>query len=146
MTKQTISLGDVPYAILTRLSTSKQQTLGEINIYHGAEKLATFKTLEKPDEGNEQDISRIPAGFYLVKLLQSSPSFNYPHYWITNVEGRTGVKFHRGNFYNQIQGCILPGYDFHDLNRDGLLDVTSSTKALEVMIFHLKECFLLEIR
>ena len=40
------------------------------------------------------------------------------------------IRIHVGNFYDQIEGCVLVGTDLKDLNGDGRLDVVNSKKAL----------------
>lgn len=95
---------------LFRTSTSNQGTEGI---------LATdgffCKTLELPWRDNKRSISCIPAGEYIVKI-RKSPKYG-SIYWITNVEGRTWILIHSGNFAGDISkgfkthvnGCILLG-------------------------------------
>ena len=47
-------------------------------------------------------------------------------YEVRNVPGRSGIRIHVGNFFNQIQGCILLGYGYKDVNNDGRLDIINS--------------------
>lgn len=95
---------------LFRTSTSDQGTQGI---------LATdgffCKTLELPWRDNTKSISCIPKGTYIVKIRQS-PKYGRI-YWVTNVEGRTWILIHSGNFAGDVSkgfkthvnGCILLG-------------------------------------
>jgi hypothetical protein len=73
------------------------------------------KTLELPWRNNNRGISCIPAGEYIVKIRQS-PRYGQI-YWVTNVQGRTWILIHSGNyagdktkgFKTHVAGCILLG-------------------------------------
>lgn len=69
----------------------------------------------------------------------------YEYFWVKNVPGRTGILFHPGNYTRQIKGCILPGEDLIDLNKDGVIDVTNTTKTLKILTALLPEKFRLTI-
>ncbi len=72
-------------------------------------------TLELPDRGNQQNISRIPAGEYRVKPYQS-PTFGRC-YRLDAVPRRTFILIHNGNwagdaakgYKTHSAGCILVG-------------------------------------
>jgi hypothetical protein len=81
-------------------------------------------TLELPDLDNAQDISCINGGKYrYVKRL--SPTLGWVIH-ILDVEGRTWIYIHAGNYTSQILGCILVGQAIEDINRDGTPDVADS--------------------
>ena len=62
-------------------------------------------TLEPPDELNQQSISSIPAQQYRCKRCSSD---RYPDtFQVMNVPGRTKILFHKGNFDEHTEGCIL---------------------------------------
>jgi hypothetical protein len=73
------------------------------------------RTLELPWKNNKRNISCIPAGEYIVKI-RKSPRYG-TIYWITNVEGRTWILIHSGNFAGDtskgfkthVNGCVLLG-------------------------------------
>lgn len=81
-------------------------------------------TLELPWLDNQSDISCIFAGKYKYEK-RKSPSLGWVIH-ILDVEGRTWIYIHAGNFTSQIQGCILVGQAIKDINRDGTPDVTAS--------------------
>lgn len=106
-----------------------QQTLGYGTIYDDLEKIFEFKTLELGWHNNEKFISCIPAGRYTTTAVDSD------HFGtsisINNVPGRSLIRMHPGNYKHQIEGCVLPGHEFIDINNDGFTDVTSSRKTME---------------
>lgn len=71
--------------------------------------------LEPPDRNNQEYISCIPAGEYLCEII-SSKHFGKV-YELKNVEGRTVVYIHTGNwagdklegFRTDSEACLLPG-------------------------------------
>lgn len=73
------------------------------------------KTLELPWRNNQRSISCIPAGEYDV-VIRQSPRYGSV-YWITNVEDRSWILIHAGNwagdvdkgFKTHVNGCVLLG-------------------------------------
>lgn len=129
--------------VITRLVDNGKQTLGRAVFYKGLDKLFEFVTLELAWKDNQKNISCIPAGEYAV-IKRHSPQHN-EHFHITNVKDRSYVLFHVGNFVSDTQGCVLIGKDFADINKDGLLDVTSSKATLERLLTLAPMGFLLDI-
>ena len=128
---------------ILRLDDNGVQTLGQGLVYEDHLKLFEFNTLELPWKDNEKYISCIPAGEYEV-LRHVSEKYS-ECFWVQNVPGRSEILIHKGNFYTDILGCILPGVAFTDINNDGYLDVTSSTKTVRALINLLPERFTLNI-
>jgi|SRR5690625_422 len=120
-----------------------KQTLGDMVLYDEGLVLFECKTLELPWRGNRQNVSCIPPesgeATYPFIILDRSPSFNYKHLWIKDVPNRSHIKVHRGNYHRSIEGCILVGDSFTDIDGDGLLDVTNSKRTLDDLIFQLEE-------
>lgn len=50
------------------------------------------------------------------------------------VDGRTYILIHPGNFYTDIEGCILVGSDLSDINADGLIDVINSGDTMDKLL------------
>lgn len=65
-------------------------------------------TLERPDLSNKPNISCIPKGMYEVKLTYSS-KFKRKLPLVMDVPGRSGIRFHKGNYVRDTEGCILIG-------------------------------------
>lgn len=114
-TMQTLTL------ILERQSTSDQGTFGRL---HGTGNTALW-VAELPWRDNAKGRSCIPAGAYRVEHLSRSASGKYHDvYHVTEVEGRTGILIHSGNFAgDRMQGwrthswgCLLPGLRAGELN------------------------------
>lgn len=108
---------------LTRIAYREKSTLGILEI-GGFECF----TLELPWLENQQNISCIPEGNYLYKKRLSPPK-NITVIELIDVENRSYIQIHPGNYTRQIQGCILPGMGLKDIDKDGIFDVTNSTDA-----------------
>lgn len=130
-------------AVLTRLAHEAKQTLGELTFYQDVNMKFSCKILELPDRENQNSISRIPAGKYTC-VLRWSTKYGW-HYHVTNVPERTLILIHYGNYYTNTRGCLLAGAAFHDINKDGLRDVTSSKKTMKRMIDSVPDKFELTI-
>lgn len=103
-------------------------------------------SIELPYKGNQQNESAIPAGIYELEYLSNSPSFKYPHYWVKDVPGRGAIKIHVANYVQELRGCIAPGRTHKDLNKDGIIDIFESAKALnQIVSIMKKECGTIEI-
>ncbi len=98
--------------ILKRDIVSNKAILGTLSI-NGKE---VCKTLENPWLNNHSNISAIPLGTYKVKSYTSA---KYPDVWeIQDVEGRSKILIHWGNFERNTQGCILVGKTWTFINEE----------------------------
>ncbi len=85
-------------------------------------------TLELPYKENQENISCIPNGKYLAKFKDKNDlGFCYE---LQDVPGRSGILIHKGNYVTDIEGCILLGNGYSDLNHDGLKDVLNSSETI----------------
>lgn len=117
---------------IVRSKGDDNETLGILTATNNGAKF-TCKTLELAEKGNQPNISCIPPGIYTVKWTFSPRLLRFT-YEVQNVPGRSGIRLHPSNFYNELKGCVALGNNVVDLNGDGILDVTSSkqtTKAFE---------------
>lgn len=130
-------------AILVRLEEGNNQTLGELNVYSGIERLFSCKTLELPYVMNLTGISCIPKGNYTV-VPRYSEKYK-KHYHVLDVHNRTHILIHVGNYKTQTEGCILIGKSFAYINDDELLDISSSRKTLKELIKVAPEGFKLDV-
>ncbi|QNJ59190.1 hypothetical protein [Vibrio phage vB_ValS_PJ32] len=121
-----------PRAVLTRYPSTDQGTLGRLELPNGE----IICTIELPDRENRSNISRIPAGTYLVTPWKSN---KFGNVWIVNdVENRTYILIHKGNvagdtkkgYRTHSNGCILIGMAHAVIY--GQLAVSNSAKALRV--------------
>lgn len=105
---------------LTRQLDTGIETLGEL-------KYGEFscKTLERPWKDNKPNISCIPKGTYRCRY-NFSPKFMKYTYELQNVHKRSGIRIHSGNYFSDIQGCILLGTGYKDLNNDKQTDIINS--------------------
>lgn len=100
-------------------------------------------TLELPWLNNQPNISCIPAGTYKAKK-HISPSLGQVIH-ILDVEGRTWIYIHKGNFTRQIKGCVLVGDGIKYVDKDDIPDVTNSEKAFDGLMAALPDEFEVEI-
>jgi len=118
------------------------------------------KTMELPWKNNQRSISCIPEGEYLVTkeppILKDDPNTeldesggrkprDYWHFRFHDVPKRSGVLIHKITYVKDLQGCIGVGLDFKDFNKDGVLDMADSTKALDKLVKTLPDKFTLKI-
>jgi len=66
--------------------------------------------IEPPWKNNQEDISCIPCGCYIMHLVESK-SFGTV-YEVQDVDDRSDIYFHWGNFCTDTEGCILLGDSF----------------------------------
>ena len=126
---------------LVRTKSDNKQTIGEL--WYEGKRIAY--TLELPWRENQRRVSCIPKGVYEV-IEHQAPSYpKAKSYWVQNVPNRSEILIHYGNFHRDTLGCILPGKELLDIDKDQSLDVTSSVATMKVLNKLLPPTFLLEI-
>jgi hypothetical protein len=113
-----------PVVTLTRIKDDGVETQG--NLVYGS---FTCDTLERPWKNNQINVSCIQKGSYNCKWTYM-PSLKEWHYQIQNVPGRSGIFIHEGNFFTDVEGCVILGATFSDINGDGQPDVATSRVTL----------------
>lgn len=91
-------------------------------------------TLELPDQGNAPMISCIPAGVYnFVPHGWNDEPVKFSRVWrLENVQGRSNILIHWGNYLRNTDGCILAGIG--SIIEDGInCAVTKSLPAIDLM-------------
>lgn len=146
--------------LLIRDTQNEAQTLGRLQIVvsETGRVIWECKSLELAWKDNMRGKSRIPGPNYggqlypkgHYKVVKRETSTRPLHFHITNVQNRSLILIHIGNFYTDIEGCILPGLEYADIaykghEKDGLPDVTSSSKALDIMLKNLPHRFTMEV-
>jgi hypothetical protein len=132
--------------LLIRLKDDGKQTIGELRVYENEKLVFSCKTLELAYRDNKKGVSCIPKGYYLVTRRNDKRSkFKYEHLHVQHVPNRRYILFHVGNFHFQIQGCVLVGSTFYDLNKDGLLDVANSRNTFQKLMEIVPDSFVLQI-
>ena len=114
--------------IINRLVEGQKQTLGELQIKEKGKVVFRANTLELPNKHNQKNISSIPVGIYPARKGYSSKNKSVVK--IGEVPGRNYIQIHSGNYNSQIEGCILVGEYFEDINKDNYLDVVNSRVTL----------------
>lgn len=118
---------------LVRYKKLEKQTLGLL--YCSNDKTGEdfqFDTLELPWLDNKRRISCIPTGEY--KVIPRYSNKYGKHFHILDVPNRDLILIHVGNYYLQTLGCILVGDGLLDINKDGILDITNSSKTIKKLI------------
>lgn len=87
------------------------------------------QTLELPWKNNASNISCVPLGTYNC-IWSYIHSLSEYHYQLQGVKDRTGVFIHEGNYNTDVQGCILLGNSYGDINNDGETDILNSRTTL----------------
>ena len=119
--------------LLERTHYDDKQTLGRLHLLDDNNHIIkTWDSLELPWKSNKRKISCIPEYTYKA-IKHSSPKFGKV-LWIQDVPNRDEILIHKGNYHSDILGCILIGLDLSDINKDGYLDVTSSSKAMKQLM------------
>ena len=133
-------------AFLSR-KNEKNQTPGILAIMDKGEMLFRCRTLELKDMGNIKKLSRIPDGTYWVEKIIRPDGRN--GLWVKNVPNRSAILLHSGNYATglkvDIEGCILVGMGYKDLNKDGHLDIVESTKTFDRLFTIVDAKFEIEI-
>lgn len=133
---------------LVRLVHEEKQTLGRFYLYNELKEVFSCAVLELPFKDNENNISSICSGVYKAKVRYSN-TYGW-HYHVleldgSEVEGRSLILIHFGNYYKNTEGCLLFGNNFTDINGDGYRDVTSSKKTMQKLLDIAPDEFKLEI-
>jgi len=125
---------------LLRIERTEKITLGVLMI----DEEIFCVTLENPWKNNKVNESCIPADIYICKRYESNKYGDT--YLVKDVEGRTWILFHWGNFVSNTDGCILLGESYTYIN--GEKAIGSSKKAFLAFIDKLGEVdnFILEIK
>lgn len=110
---------------IERFKTNEKATHGVLKVLEAGKTIFECKTIERGWLNNQRSISCIPHGLYNVRQT-FSPRFKVNLYLVENVPNRSGIRFHSANFSKQLNGCIALGVDFSDIDKDGVIDITSS--------------------
>lgn len=82
------------------------------NTSHGTPgRLGHLYTMERPDLNNVPMLSRIPAGEYTCVRTWYHKG-KYDTYEIIDVQDRTRILFHKGNWMTDVNGCVALGTGF----------------------------------
>lgn len=97
-------------------------TAGDLGLY----------TIELPDKNNQVNISRIPNGLYTWKKFNSPSKGSV--ILLEDVPNRSMIEIHIANYVTEIRGCISVGKHAVDINGDGVIDNSSSGKAMKELL------------
>lgn len=109
-----------------------------------------FVTLELPWKNNKRAVSCIPPGpggtkEYTVIKMKPTKKRPYEYFLVKDVEGRSAILWHPGNYTRQIKGCTLPGETHTDIDKDGIVDVTNTKHTLSILTSLMPDKFPLRI-
>lgn len=124
---------------ITRLKAFNHEILGRMEVRIDAKVIWACGCLELPWRENKKNISCIPRGRYRAWKRESAKHGH--HIMLGDVPGRSMILIHAGNSYKDTKGCILPGYEFGDINEDGIGDALSSRATLAHLLQTIPERF-----
>lgn len=116
--------------IIDRIFSNENVTLSNGVIVNNKKDLFKFKGIELPWRNNERGISCIPPGIYdgIATTRWSNKKYAL---LINDVPDRSEIMVHTANYVHQLLGCLAPGKTFADIDRDGVIDVTSSQNTMD---------------
>ena len=117
---------------LSRIKSNKDMTLGFYRCYSDGRLVHSFPSLELPWKENKNSISCIPAGEYDMIQIERPAGRGWA-LLLQNVPNRWAILTHAANFTRQIKGCIIIGLAHEDIDNDGIMDVSSSRRAMEML-------------
>ena len=100
-------------------------------------------TIELVWDDNKSRKSCIPEGTY--KATPRTSQKYGKHFLINGVQGRDLILVHAANYARELLGCIGVGLSHADIDKDGKPDVTSSKKAMEILLSKFPSGFELKI-
>lgn len=118
--------------IINRLDYQEKQVLGIIFVFNDLEKVFECKSLELPWRDNQKQVSCIPADEYKLRKIHSPKHGDC--FEIIGVPGRSNIEIHSANYFSDLLGCVAPGMNYADINKDGIFDVTSSKLAMDKLL------------
>ena len=116
--------------IIFRDKNNNLQTLGTCIVKIDGEYVFKSESLERGWLDNKQRVSCIPADEYEL-VFEYSDRFKRKLWEIKGVKGRSECKFHALNYSRDSEGCIGLGNARKDIDKDGLLDITSSVNTMK---------------
>lgn len=122
---------------LDRERTGKDGTFG--GLYRNATRIA--HTCELPWKDNENQVSCIPKGVYMV-VRRFSDKYK-DHFHIKDVADREFILIHTGNTIKDIKGCVLVGDAFGRV--DDLPAVVASKVCMARLLKDLPQSFYLQV-
>jgi len=139
------------HAVLQRKEYTDKQVLGEFKLFdEGGKEIFSAASLELPWKNNQSRVSCIPTGNYKAVRRRSQKypeSYHIQELDSDQVNGRSWILIHKGNYHTDILGCILLGEGHIDINGDGYKDVYSSGKVIKKLVGTAgEEGFTLEIK
>lgn len=120
--------------VLRDLFFDGQAILGTCLIYDkNGKQVFKKESLERGWVNNENRVSCIPPGVYEC-VLEYSDKFRKDLWELKGVSGRSECKFHAANYWHQLNGCVALGNNRKYIDRDLVMDVTSSRDTMAM--FH----------
>ena len=121
--------------IITRTKYTDKETFGILTAHRNGEFFQCL-TLELPWKNNQRNISCIPKGFYTAQYTYWESKKRY-NYLLNKVPNRGGIYIHYGNYAYRptskpdIEGCILLGSSYGDLNDDNVDEILNTKATVE---------------
>jgi hypothetical protein len=121
-------------ATLKRKLDNDTNCTGSLSVEINGRHAFQCATLELAWKDNAPQVSCIPTGTYNV-IPHVSPTFG-ECYWVQDVPNRSQILIQLANYASSskkhrtdLKGCIALGYNYADLNKDGVIEITNSRVA-----------------
>jgi len=101
---------------------TKEVIYGNLFVVENGEIIFRCKTIENLSKA-------CPSGKFPLKL-EYSPRFKMNLWEVYETPGRSEIKIHTANYWQQLDGCIGIGQKHQDINKDGVMDIALSKAAL----------------
>ena len=123
--------------ICSRIFGNENKTLSQNHLVaENGKHLIDYKGIELPWKENARRISCFPAGIYRAVAVQRYSNKKYA-LWIQDVPDRSQIMVHSANFVRDLLGCLAPGTQFADIDRDGIIDVKNSAYVMRQLQMHI---------
>lgn len=116
---------------ISRIRDTGVQTLGRLVVYENGSKVFDCCTLEPSWLLNQAWVSCIPNGTYTLSKRNSAKYKD--HFEIRNVNSRSNILIHIGNYFKNTEGCVLVGTRFSYIDDNDHLDVSSSGPVMDTL-------------
>jgi hypothetical protein len=117
--------------ILVRHWGDKKQATGSLLVIDSNDQpIYLSPCIERGFMDNQANVSNAPEGTYPL-VWEHSPKYGMVWELKDIPDGRSELKIHQANRWDQLNGCIAPGSYLGKLNNDGYYDVLASKDALK---------------
>ena len=116
--------------LITRGHYGTKQIIGQIQLIENCNVVCSFSTLELPYLDNANNVSSIPIGIYKGRKHENNKK---SYVLIENIQNRNMITIRSGEYFYDINGCVLVGGGLKE-TENGLFDVINSSSTMEYLL------------